>query len=209
MLLLLSYMKYTEIIAPLKEENAIYLNPSLQKTSLAVLTSSQSAQPSAWAALFFDNHYGPMLLPVGLSILSKKFPKVKTNITVYSIIALYLAAVKTSNQILLGNSLYNHFSNTFKVPALSITSSIAISQIIEVCLELLKSTEPPTGPTKRQSQKYETEKNNLPMKRFFAGAAGTLCAAHLIYAARHGVWVTKNIYRYIIAELFLYKKGIF
>jgi len=45
-------------------------------------------------------------------------------------------------------------------------------------------------------QKYqkESEKNNLAMKRFFAGAAGNLCAAHLIYAARHGVWVTKNIY---------------
>ena len=43
-------------------------------------------------------------------------------------------------------------------------------------------------------KKYE--EINFPMKRFFAGAAGTLCAAHLIYAARHGVWVTQNIYRY-------------
>ena len=43
------------------------------------------------------------------------------------------------------------------------------------------------------------------MKRFFAGAAGTLCAAHLIYAARHGVWVTKNIYRYTHARIVVQK----
>ena len=96
-------MKSSGIIAPLDEENAIYLNPSLPKTNPPVLASSQNAQPSAWAALFFDNHYGAMILPLGLSILSKKNTKAALNITVYAVIALYLAAVKTSNQILLGN----------------------------------------------------------------------------------------------------------
>ncbi|CAG5112278.1 Oidioi.mRNA.OKI2018_I69.chr2.g6508.t1.cds [Oikopleura dioica] len=181
-LILLFYMKSSGIISPLSEENAIYLNPSLPKTNPPALASSQNAQPSAWAALFFDNHYGAMILPIGLSILSKKNANAALILTVYAVIALYLAAVKTSNQILL-------------VPVVSITSGLTLCHIIQLSLKTLKNTEKTDTQqeSKRRMQK-KYEEINFPMKRFFAGAAGTLCAAHLIYAARHGVWVTQNIY---------------
>jgi dolichyl-diphosphooligosaccharide--protein glycosyltransferase len=73
-----------ETIAPLSDEYKSFLNPSWSKSNIPVVASSPNSQPSAWAAFFFDLHFGILFLPVGLYLMLKQVSEATVLIAVYA-----------------------------------------------------------------------------------------------------------------------------
>ena len=58
-------------IEPITDEHFGFLDPLKSKFETPVLASTTTNQPTAWAAFYFDSHFGVLSIPVGIYLLRK------------------------------------------------------------------------------------------------------------------------------------------
>ena len=71
-------------IEPITDEHFGFLDPLKTKTETPVLASTTSNQPTAWAAFYFDSHFGVLSIPVGIYLLRKSSIETSIMLTLYA-----------------------------------------------------------------------------------------------------------------------------